>query len=356
MGRWVTIGLLLIFAAPFTAGAATAVPALADIAGYSGPDRMDRLIAGARKEGDVMLYTTLTAPYLDPIIADFKQKYGVTIKYWRGSEATLLQRVLSEARGGRFAWDIVETLAPEVEAIRRNKLLQAVHSPFQKNEIIPNLAPSHREWTADRLYLYVVAYNTNQFKKDDLPKTLEDLLDPRWKGKIGMEAKNWDWFAEIAKEMGEKKGLDFFRKFVSVNGIQVRSGHTKLAGLVAAGEIPIALGLFSHGVDQLRAKDAPIEWAVIGTPIVNMAATGVSRKAPHPYAALLFYEYLLGEDGQKILRKTHLVPAMKGIDSPLSRLVEEHRPVTVIQPSLVLDEYDKWYGLYQSIVVDKSSR
>src|SRR5436190_1353112 len=162
------------------AAAVEPLPGVLAVAGYSGADRTARLIAGARKEGELMIYSSLTPPDQLRLAEDFKNRYGVTLKFWRGSQTNILQRVLTETRGGRFEFDALETNSPQIEAIAREKLLQKMNSPFVDQVLLPQTLPQHGEWTPDRLNLLVYAYNTDAVKRAELPKTWAQLLEPKW--------------------------------------------------------------------------------------------------------------------------------------------------------------------------------
>src|SRR5438105_3294800 len=228
------------FSLLLAAGSAAAVEpsaGVASVAALKGADRTARLIAGAKQEGELMLYSSLTPDDQLRLAADFKKRYGVTLKFWRGSQTNILQRVLAETRGGRYEFDALETNSPQIEAIAREKLLQKMNSPFVKEVLLPQTVPEHGEWTPDRLNLLVYAYNTDAVKKADLPKTWAALTDARWKRRLGMESTNVEWFAALVEAMGEKNGLELFRK-LGDNGVAVRTGHTHSTGRVIAGEIP----------------------------------------------------------------------------------------------------------------------
>jgi hypothetical protein len=126
--------------------------------------------------------------------------------------------------------------------------------------LIPQAITPHREWIATRLNIFTQAYNTNLVKKEELPKTYHDLLDPKWKGKLGIEAEDLDWFAVVIRQLGEEKGLKLFRDIVASNGLSVRKGHTLLTNLVASGEVPFALTVYGYKAEQLKNKGAPIDW------------------------------------------------------------------------------------------------
>lgn len=347
-------GFLLLFGLAL-ARASLAVeptPGVSAVAAYSGPDRTGRLVAAAKKEGELLLYSSLTQEDQLRLAADFKRRYGVTVKSWRGSQANILQRVMSESRGGRFEVDVMETNAPQLEVLARAKLLQKMNSPFLEQELLPETLPAHGEWAPDRLNLLVYAYNTHAVKPADVPKTWQDLLQPKWKGRIGMESTNVEWFAALVDSLGEKPGLDLFRR-MGENGVAVRTGHTHSTGLVIAGEIPLMLGVYSHDVDRMKLKGAPVNWFVLVPAIVLPSAVALSRRAPHPNAAALFYDYMLTE-GQKFYIEVHRVPANRNYDTPVRRLVVERKPYKIVNARKAIDDYEKWHALYQRLIVDRS--
>jgi iron(III) transport system substrate-binding protein len=335
-----------------TALAVEPLPGVAAVAAYSGAERTERLIAGAKKEGELMLYSSLTQDDQLKLASDFKSRYGVALKFWRGSQAHILQRVLTETRGGRFEFDVLETNAPQIEALAREKLLHRMASPYVAEVLLPETLPAHGEWTPDRLNLLVYAYNTDAVKPADVPKAWQDLLDPKWKRRIGMEATNVEWFAALVEAMGEKQGLELFRR-LGDNGVGVRTGHNHSAVLVAAGQIPLMMGIYSHDAERMKAKAAPVDWFVLPPAVVLPSAVAVSRRAPHPHAAALFYDYMLTE-GQRFHVEVNRVPANKNYDSPVRRLVRERQAIKVVNAHEAIDEYDKWHGLYKKLIVDRS--
>lgn len=340
----------------FVAASALAVeplPGVLAVAGYRGVERTERLIAGARKEGELMIYSSLTPDDQLRLASDFKSRYGVTLRFWRGSQTNILQRVLTETRGGRFEFDALETNSPQIEAIAREKLLQKMNSPFVDQVLLPQTLPVHGEWTPDRLNLLVYAYNTDAVRRLDLPRTWAELTDARWKRRLGMESTNVEWFAALVESMGEKQGLELFRK-LGDNGVAVRTGHTHSTGRVIAGEIPVMLGVFSHDVDRMKVKGAPVDWFVLPPAVVLPSAVAVSRRAIHPHAAALFYDYML-TDGQKFYTEVYRVPANKGYDTHVRKLVEQKQPIAVVNAQEAIDDYDKWHALYKKLIVDRST-
>lgn len=321
-----------------------AAPSISEIADYQGSDRAQRLIAGAKKEREFLLYTNIAATDVSKITSDFEKRYGVKMKVWRAAPDKILQRILSEAKANRFEFDAVHISTPEMEALHREGMLQAVASPHLR-ELIPGAIPSHKEWAASFLSVWVQAYNTKEVKKEDLPKTYRELLDPKWKGKLGIEAKNQEWFYTIVKDMGEEEGLKFFKKLVATNGLSVRTGTALLSNLVASGEVPLALTVYNFMAEQGKQKGAPIDWFVIEPAIGRGNAVGVSKKAAHPYAAVLFYDYMIS-DAQGILSAMDHIPTNKLIPSPL-----KNTKIKLVDPASVLDESEKSMRLYEETVL-----
>ncbi|MEO6410919.1 MAG: extracellular solute-binding protein [Burkholderiaceae bacterium] len=338
-------GLLAAAALPRAAFAQPAARgSLAELAAYEGADRVQRLIDGAKKEGNLSIYTSAQGDDMGALVAGFEKKYpGVKVTTWRAGSEKVLQRAVTEARANRHTVDIVETNGPELESLHREKIFQQVKSPHLANINKAALRP-HGEWVGTRLNVFVQAYNTNLVKKEELPKTWADLANPRWKGRLGIEAEDQDWLAGVVGELGEAQGIKTFKDIVAANGISVRKGHTLLTQLVVSGEIPFALTVYNYKAEQLKAKGAPIDWFSIGMPIARPNGVGVARAAPNPHAAVLFFDYELSEEGQKILAGRDFVPTNVKVETPFGKT-----PMRFVDARMMLDEYEKWTKLYEEI-------
>ena len=341
-----------LLASLLAAGAALSAPVMgqikanataAEVGLYAGPDRLRKLVEGAKKEGELSIYTSAQSDDMGALVGAYEKKYGVKVSVWRASSEKVLQRAVAEARANRYTMDIAETNGPEMESMHREKILQAIKSPYLA-ELIPQALRPHGEWVGTRLNVFAQAYNTQAVRKQDLPKRWEDLLDPKWKGKLGIEQEDSDWLAGVMGEIGEAKGTKLFKEIVAKNGISVRKGHTLLTQLVVSGEIPLALTVYNYKAEQLKGKGAPIDWFSIGTAIARPNGIGVARRAPHPHAAVLFYDFEISEEGQKILAQRDFVPTSKKIDTPLNKL-----PLKFVDARVTLDEYDKWVKLYEDL-------
>jgi iron(III) transport system substrate-binding protein len=322
-------------------------PTFADLASYTGSDRSQKLIAGAKMEGTVTVYTSATLEDMTVLTAAFEKMYGVKVRVWRGSSENIVQRSVVEARGGRFDADVFETAAPAMESLHREKLLQQVNTTAL-SALAPAAILPHREWVGTRFNIFAAAYNTRLVKNDEVPKRYDDLLDRGWKGKLGVEAEDSDWFGAVVSELGEEKGLKLFRDIVATNGMSVRKGHTLLANLVVSGEVPFALTTYAYKVEQLRRAGAPIGWVVIPPGIARIEGAGVARRAPHPNSAILFFEFML-TDAQPLLLNRDFFPASMPV-----RFLPGGASITFLDPAKSLDENQKWSRYYRDIITNQA--
>ncbi len=309
---------------------------------YQGADRLQKLITNAKQEGVVNLYTSMQERDSGPLTAAFEKKYGVKVTLWRAAPDKIVQRAVIEAKAGRYDVDVLEMNGPEMEMVYRENLLEQFYSPTFK-DIPPPVFPKHKYYAPDRINLFVIAYNTKEIKPEEVPNSYEDLLNPRWKGKMVMEPSDVDWFAAIVKDMGEQKGLDYFKKLATME-VAMREGHTLLAEIVSSGEVPIALNAYNHSVDKLKQKEATIEWKPLQPAFGRAGGIGLARNAAHPYAALLFTEFILSKEGQELIRDRGRVPASLVVDSPLNKF-----KYSLIDPAITLDEWDKWAKIWSDL-------
>jgi len=317
----------------------------AEIAKYHGPDREKRLIDGAKKEGELMFYGSLPVADMAIVTEAFTKKYGVKVKAWRGDSEAMMSRVLNEAKARRYEVGVMAASSSALEPLSREKLLTEVKSPLLA-DLVPGSVAPNREWASVYLNTFVQAYNTNLVKKDELPKSYRDLLNPRWKGRLAVEAEDYDWFAQVVLGLGEAQGLKLFRDIVATNGISVRRGHSVLNNMIVAGEVPLGLSAYGFIAEQAKLKGAPIDWFVIPPLLARPTVAGVSRFAPQPHASVLFYDFLIG-DAQPILASRQFVSPSRKIDSPFLR----NNPLQLIDSVEMLDHAKKWQDLYQSIVI-----
>jgi iron(III) transport system substrate-binding protein len=338
--------LAAIFVYGVSAQAQAQKQTLEELASYSGPDRTARLLAGAKTEGTVTLYSSATLADQSAILGAFQAKYGIKVQQWRGSSEDIRSRALTEFAGGRFDADAVETSGSEMEIMVRERLLQAIMPPAAA-ALIPQARMPHHGWIATRLSVFVGAYNTNIIKPADVPKSYQDLRDPKWKGKLGIEVDDANWFLSVVGSMGEPEGLRLFHDIVATNGISIRKGHTLLANLVGSGEVPLALTAYSYRVEQMKnVEGAPVELLYLPPVVALPTGAGVFKKAPHPNAALLLLDFYL-TDAQKILADREAV-----VTDP--RVKTLPKDMIFVDLPKYLDEGAKWTKLFEDTFVKQA--
>jgi iron(III) transport system substrate-binding protein len=336
--------LALVLAAALACAARAQAPETnAGVYLYRGADRAQRLIEGARKEGTLVVYTSLATSESVPLTQAFEKKYGVKVELWRSLSEQVARRALNEVRAKRHSVDVIETNAPEVEALARERVIARFDSPYLA-DIPPWGVPAHRMWVADRVDFFVVAFNTRKVRRDELPATYEGFLDPKWKGRIGLEATDQEWLAGLARHWGEKRALEFFRALAAMRP-DVRRGHVLLSEMVSAGEVPVSLTNYASNADSMKRQGKPIDWKPVEPVIGRPQAIGLAADAPHPNAALLFADFVLSPEGQALFNSMGRFPASARVKSALVTF-----PYLMLDPVTLIDEDEKWLKYWNELV------
>jgi iron(III) transport system substrate-binding protein len=231
-----------------------------------------------------------------------------------------------------------------MEMMAREQLFAELDSPHLA-DLPPGAVPKHRMWIPDRMNFFVVAYNTTQVRREELPKDYLGFLDPKWKGRIGLEATDAEWMATLVKKWGTEAGLAHFRKLAEMRP-DVRKGHVLLAELIAAGEIPVGLTVYNANAESLKRKGAPIDWLPVQPVVARPQGIAVGRNAPNPRAARAFVDFVLSPEGQELLMSMGRVPASTKVRTHLNDF-----DYIVVDPVTVLDEQDKWNRLWESLFI-----
>jgi len=313
----------------------------------SGPDRMQRLIEGAKREGSITFYSSIPLVNQTELTAAFEKTYGIKVNLWRSESTQILQRAVNEAKGRRNLVDVVETAAPEVEALQRENLLQDVALPAFA-DLMPGAVVPGRSWIASRMSVFVVGYNTNLVKPADAPKTYQDLLDPKWKGKIAIEAENANWLMSISDLQGRDGVEKLFREIGAKNGMSVRRGHSLLVQLIASGEVPIGINAYNEHVDQAKMRGAPVELVYMAPTIAMPIGLAAFRNAPHPHAAILFMDFVLNEGQRMVARQKMLATNTKLEPLPA------HLTLHLVDVPKYVSENRTWIERYRSIFTGRA--
>jgi len=275
---------------------------LAELGAYTGADREQRLAAGAKAEGKVVWYTSLAGSSYKDLAKGFETKYGVKIEPYRATSSDIMTKVTAEAQAKQIIADVIETTLPTLRFLRESKLLipyTSVHLAKYPAYAKENAAKGLVYWGIDRETYMGVGYNTNLIPAAAIPKNYGDLLKPELKGKIGF----------VSNETGTRtlgsilkiKGEEFVKRLrvqeISLHNISGRA----MADLVMSGEVALSPTIFRDHALEAKAKGAPIDWAAMEVVPTNAGGVSLVAQAPHPHAAVLLTDFLLGPEAAKIL-------------------------------------------------------
>lgn len=292
-------------------------------------ERHKRLLAGAKAEGTVLLYSNISADNMEKLRVDFERRYPIKLDSYRASGERIANRVLTEARGGRFLPDVIGPSNEHVPTLIKTGLVGRYDSP--ERAFYPD---THKDrqgyWTPYDHNVAVIAYNSRLVPASDAPKKYEDFLEPKWKGNFALDQDPdksiMGWF----KTWGQEKTRKYLQA-ISKNEVVVRKGHTLLAQLLCAGEFKAAIDLYAYRLADLKhTKGCPVE---ISFPDPTPSAPGplvMAKKAPRPYAAALLMDYLLSEAAQKILSEFGRISARRGVRPIYPELDLETKGVRVL--------------------------
>lgn len=291
-----------------------------ELNGLSGDERKQRLVELAEKEGALSVYTSNTD--IDDIIDVFEDTYDIDVSVYRANSETVLQRVLQEQRAHFYGNDVLETDGTVLNIANQEKLLYPYESEYRDSV---REGGQGDNWTASRFNAFVVGWNTKLVKKGEEPTSVEELADPKWKGKISMELGDIDWYMALTdywlSEGKSQAEVDDLWSKLAANA-KVVKGHTVQGELLSAGQFAVTLSSYSHTIDKAREEDgAPVEWRGPQGPVqpVVLRANGVAlmTTAAHPAAAILFADFELTE-GQKIFAEAFRVGSETGAEDALA--------------------------------------
>jgi iron(III) transport system substrate-binding protein len=301
---------------------------------------IDNLIDAAKREGEVVYYASMNLSEVNAIVGEFEKRYPfIKVKLQRTGSEKLLARVLTEYRAKKVFADVIQTVEFSMYMFNRSGALARYVS--QANPAYPKEFKEDGFWTTVYYNAYVTGYNTRMVPARQAPKTYEDLLDPKWKGKLLMEGTKADWFAGMLQIMGQERGLKYMRDLAKQQP-SPREGHELLAQLVVAGEGAFDINIPAASVERMKERGAPMDWTALGTLPAVMVGAGVATGAPHPNAAKLFLEFCLSREGQKLMQTPGRQSARTDFPNEQSAMLKDLK-ILPVNPALAekLDEYAK---------------
>jgi len=277
-----------------------------------------KLIEAAKKEGKAIAYGSLESDTMDEIMKGFRKKTGLDIEYWRASATKVMDRALSESRAGRPVADLIITNDNPLRLMQKQNFFQKYESPtwsdFSKDAIDPVLGPRYRN------VIIGIVYNKSGIKPADAPKSLEDLVNPKYKGKLVMpdptqHTTTTQWVTSLHKLLGKEKANKFIRDLAAMKPILVES-LLPAGERVSTGETPIAVTYVKY-VHIFGEKGAPLDYVRDPKMLGDGHYIGLAAKAPHPSAGKAFIDYFLDNESMKIMASRGEFVNRKGVYPPL---------------------------------------
>jgi iron(III) transport system substrate-binding protein len=270
------------------------------------------LIEGAKKEGKMVFYTSVETEFARVLTTAFESKYPfIKTDIFRSNHERIFSRLNVERKTGNFAADVLSVGEFETYHMKKRGLLSPYKSPSAA--VYPDgFKDPEGYWTDFYDNLIVTAYNTTRVKRDELPKSYEDLLHPRWRRRMVLDKNEDRWFANMLHLMGEKKGMEFMQALAKQE-VAIRSGRSLITQLLAAGEFDLQIVAYWYRPHLLKKQGAPVDWISLEPVLVALHPISIIDRAPHPNAAKLFIDYVLSEEGQRLFASRGREPVRPGI-------------------------------------------
>ena len=292
------------------------------------------VIEGARREGNVVFYGPLNINDSRMLAKRFEEKYpSIKVEILRMSAEPLLNRILTEDKAGRNTVDVINNTV--IDALKKARLLQPYRSPEHTG--YPNqFKDPEGYWASMNNNYYVLGYNSKLVSATEAPKDWWDLLNPKWKGKIGMDQEEFEWYAQSLDTWGREKAQKFHRALARQQ-INWRKGHTLISQLIAAGEFPLGI-VYAHRVESMKKVGAPIEWVKTTNPVfVAQSPVGLAAKARHPNAGKLYLDFILSKEAQLMIRSVNRTSARTDVEPLVPEMHHSKLKLVAISPKVSED-------------------
>jgi iron(III) transport system substrate-binding protein len=315
-----------------------------------------KIVEAAKKEGQVVWYTTLIVNQLvRPVAAAFEKKYpGVRVQFSRANSTETAIKIINEAKAGKLQADVFDGTNTS-EVVKKEGLVEP-WKPESAKDWPRDVADPDGWWVATNVYVLTPGFNTELVKKGTEPKTYEDLLDPKWKGKLVWNGSvstsgGPGFIGNVLSFMGEEKGMTYLRKLSGQKIANLNVSARQVLDQVIAGEYPIALQIFNHHTLISAKKGAPVDWIKMEPATVVLQVASVAKGAPHPNAAKLLLDYLVSDEGQEFFKKADYLPASPHVPAPDPALKPEggHFKATIFSPGDVEEKMPKWKQVFDQL-------
>jgi len=318
-------------------------------------DRQKILLEGAKKEGKVVFYTGLIVDQVvRPIKEAFEKEYAfLQVEFFRGNSENIAQRVLMEYQAKRYDVDVISGSAA-TGMVQRAGLMQQFYSPHSA-EYPSEVKDPKGFWGSTNVYFMTLGYNTRNVKANELPKTYEDLLTPRWKGQMMWSTSRGSgapqFIGNILLTMGQEKGKAYLQKLKTQNIAKSTASARQILDLVIAGEYPIAIQIFNHHAYISKSAGAPVEWQPLEPVTATINTVGLAKNSPHPNASMLFLDFLFSKRGQKVVQLANYLPShpeIPALQADLKPGGGRFKKANYLNPDMLYDKGNEWVDYFQS--------
>jgi ABC-type Fe3+ transport system substrate-binding protein len=286
----------------------------------AGAQTQEQLVAGAKKEGKLVVYASATAPQLQMYFAAFNKKYPfIKTEFFRTGKQKLVSKIILEEQARQRIADVIHTSVIEINILKKRGILSK-YIPRESTSYPSPYKDPDGLWTSAYASGTLLGYNSRQVKRDEVPKSYDELLNPRWKNSIAIDSNKIEWFAMLLK----LKGRPYMEKLAALNPT-LRDGNTLVLQLLAAGEFPISAGVYEYSVEDLKSRGAPVDWFGLEPVITYTVAVSLPSQPNNPNAAKLFIEWLLSKEGQEVVNQYGRVPIRDDVDSKYGKILKQHK-------------------------------
>jgi iron(III) transport system substrate-binding protein len=308
------------------------------------------LLEAARKEGTLVIYTSLNEEEGLPIWKQFEQDTGIKVEYIRGSDSQVIGRILIENRGGRAAWDVVAVTSVQ----RLPAALLAEYEPPQAAHLFPSARDPARRWYGFAANYDVPAYNTRLVKPQDLPQSYEDFAKKtEWVGRAVISESDTEWVVAFLDHYGESKARELLRTLAATLKPAIVGSHLQVARTVGAGEYMVALNNYVNLTINVKLNGGPTDFWTLDPIGVFYHQIGIDTQAPHPNAARLAANFILSPEGQKLLTRRGRIPTRPDVETNPPGVLQTLYAKKVMPSTYSAEKERKADALFKEIIVGR---
>jgi iron(III) transport system substrate-binding protein len=307
------------------------------------------LIEAAKKEGEINWYSTqIISQLVRPVTAAFEKKYpGIKVRYTRANATEVAVKILNESRAGRVQSDLFDGTTTVVPLKKEGFVLQWL--PDAAKDYPADVKDKDGYWIANNLFIITPGFNTSLVPRGSEPKTYQDLLNPKWRGKLA-----WNGFptssglggfvGTVLTEMGREQGMAYLRELSKQNVANLRGSAREVLDQVIAGEYAVALQIFNHHAVISARKGAPVDWIKMEPATGTLSVLSIHKNAPHPNAAKLLVDFIISKEGQEVFRDADYIPAHPDVSAlvPTLKPKEGNFRVQFFTPEETEDRMPEW--------------